>query len=781
MPSTDQFRTLFEMNPQPMWVFDPQTLGIVALNEAAIRTYGYSKEECLSLTVDSIVPFKAATTTTGTNLAGVWPHRAKNGKTFAAEVIQTDLCFEGRNAILVISQDVSTRRRVEAEQEFRCAIAELISKGVGDFTSDALRALFEWLECDNDAIVTVDRNFRIIYWNRAAENLFGRDAQEVLKKAYNCAVSSEEESAAIHAQIVQNGHWKGVITCVDARGKRLIVDISFSGLRDKKGCVQGSVGIHRDVTDRRQTEEPLRITERRLKLPHASGLGVWEMDLKTGKSNWSKELFKIYGIQSDLEGLTLQQWAQRIHPDDREVIMRDALAPSSRSENPDYQYRIVWPDGSIRWLHTKSTVVFDSNMQPSKLIGVDFDITAGKVAERSNREFAAIVEFADLAIFSSDLAGNIVNWNSGAERIFGYSATEIAGAPVRLLAPDDYRRPYEEIGERLGRGQKTEHLETVCITKNAESIQILLSAAPILDQTGAAVGGAYIMWDVTEIKMLQRQLVQAQKLESIGQLAAGIAHEINTPIQYIGDNAKFLEEGFRDLFRLVDSGGHLAEALRSVNKTDLVIAWDDVVGRTDLEYLRGEVPLAIEQLLQGVDHVARIVRAMKEFSHPSSVEMTLVDINRAIESTALVSKNEWKYVADLTTDLDPDLPPVPCVVGEFNQVVLNLIVNAAHAIADVVRGTEQKGLLHIATRRKDQFVEIRLSDTGTGIPENIQSRVFDPFFTTKDVGKGTGQGLALAHSVIVQKHQGSIRFETKHGAGTTFIIQLPLARRDEER
>jgi len=509
----------------------------------------------------------------------------------------------------------------------------------------------------------------------------------------------------------------------------------------------------------------LRISERRLKVAHSGlGVGTWELDLKTGKSKWSKELFRIYGIQSDQEGLALQQWAERIHPDDREIILLDALSPSNRSDNPDHQYRIVWPDGSIHWLHTKSTVMLDPNMGPGKLIGVDFDITAVKEGERSNREFAAIVEFADLAIFSSDLAGKIVNWNSGAERIFGYSAREIVGSPVHRLAPEDFRRPYDEIGERLRLEQKTEHLEAVCVTKSGEPIQILLSAAPILDHVGTAIGGAYIMWDVTEMKMLQRQLVQAQKLESIGQLAAGIAHEINTPIQYIGDNAKFLEEGFNDLFRLVDSGRQLVEAPRKVDKTDLASTWDGAVGRIDLEYLRGEVPLAIEQLLQGVDHVATIVRAMREFSHPSSVEMTMVDINRAIESTALVSKNEWKYVADLTTDLAPDLPPVPCVAGEFNQVILNLIVNAAHAIADIVHGTEQKGSLRISTRRKDQFVEIRIIDTGAGIPKNIQSKVFDPFFTTKDVGKGTGQGLAIAHSVIVQKHHGSIRFETREGA-----------------
>jgi signal transduction histidine kinase len=161
--------------------------------------------------------------------------------------------------------------------------------------------------------------------------------------------------------------------------------------------------------------------------------------------------------------------------------------------------------------------------------------------------------------------------------------------------------------------------------------------------------------------------------------------------------------------------------------------------------------------------------------------MTLVDVNHAIENTALISKNEWKYVAELTTDLDPELPSVPCVGGEFNQVILNLIVNAAHAIADVVHGSERKGSLRITTRRKEQFAEIRIIDTGTGIPEHLHSKVFDPFFTTKDVGKGTGQGLAIAHSVIVQKHHGSIRFETKPGAGTTFIILLPIAQGDEEQ
>jgi signal transduction histidine kinase len=165
---------------------------------------------------------------------------------------------------------------------------------------------------------------------------------------------------------------------------------------------------------------------------------------------------------------------------------------------------------------------------------------------------------------------------------------------------------------------------------------------------------------------------------------------------------------------------------------------------------------------------------MKEFSHPGPIDRSSADINRAIENTILVSKNEWKDVAELTTDLDPDLPPVPCVVGEFNQVILNLIVNAAHAIADVVKHSGRKGGIHISTRHSDTMLEVRVADTGAGIPESIQSKIFDPFFTTKPVGKGTGQGLAIAHAVIVQKHNGSLTFESNPGRGTTFVIQLPL-------
>lgn len=385
------------------------------------------------------------------------------------------------------------------------------------------------------------------------------------------------------------------------------------------------------------------------------------------------------------------------------------------------------------------------------------------VSERTAElaQLAAIVESADAAIISKSLDDRVLTWNRGAERIYGYSAEEAIGQTMSLLIPHDRIEEDSALKDKVRRGESINHLETTRITKAGELIHVLITLSPILDGKGIITAVALVVWDISQVKRLEQQLAQAQKLESIGQLAAGVAHEIKTPIQYVGDNARFLEGGFSDLVRFAECHEPMA------------LAAED---QATMAYLRTEIPKALGELIEGVDQVARIVRAMKEFSHPGPIEKMPIDINRAIESTITVSKNEWKYVADVTTDLDRDLPPVSCVADEFNQVMLNLIVNAAHAIADVAKTSGTKGSIHICTRMAGPSVEIRVKDTGCGIPHTIRNKIFDPFFTTKPIGRGTGQGLAIAHSVIVQKHHGAIEVESEPGQGTTFVIQLPLER-----
>lgn len=275
---------------------------------------------------------------------------------------------------------------------------------------------------------------------------------------------------------------------------------------------------------------------------------------------------------------------------------------------------------------------------------------------------------------------------------------------------------------------------------------------------------------------LEDQLVQAQKLESIGQLAAGIAHEINTPMQYVADNTRFLNDAFSNV---LDALNAYVEVLNPANgdKTweERLRDVDEIAERCDLYFLREEIPKALEQSIEGIDRIASIVRAMKTFSHPGNEAKQPADINNAIESTVVVCRHRWKYVAEVELDLLPDLPNIPCNLGEFNQVILNLIVNAADAISDVVgEDGPQRGLIRIVTRRDGDHAVITVSDTGCGISDENRNRVFDPFFTTKDVGKGTGQGLALCHNTIVVRHSGSITFDSTPGKGTTFTIRLPI-------
>jgi PAS domain S-box-containing protein len=255
-----------------------------------------------------------------------------------------------------------------------------------------------------------------------------------------------------------------------------------------------------------------------------------------------------------------------------------------------------------------------------------------------------------------------------------------------------------------------------------------------------------------------------QKLESIGQLAAGIAHEINTPMQYIGDSVHFLRQSFDDLLVLLDLREELCQRLGAEPGLEVM----EVEERSHFEYLRERTPRAFARTVEGIERVTSIVRAMKEFAHPYGDEKSPTDLNKALGYALMVARNEYKYVAEVQTDFG-EISLVPCRPGEMNQVFLNLIVNAGHAIA----ASGQNGFIRIRTREEENAVVIQIEDTGTGIPKEIRDRVFEPFFTTKPVGKGTGQGLAIAHSIIT-KHGGALTFRSEVGRGTTFVIQLPI-------
>jgi PAS domain S-box-containing protein len=401
-----------------------------------------------------------------------------------------------------------------------------------------------------------------------------------------------------------------------------------------------------------------------------------------------------------------------------------------------------------------------------------------KEVQQSHREIEQLIAEIPSILIGVEADDRISQWNAKTEDALALSRADVLG---NTLASRELPWDTEVVLEGVRRcreWQQAIELDNVKFTRADRTNGFLrLTVSPFQLRSAGDLGVLILGQDITDRRLLESQLAQAQKLEAIGQLAAGIAHEINTPTQYVSDNTRFLQEAFHDLATLMNQYEAVCQAARAACLTDDHLrAVEAFMADIDAPYLRDEIPLAIQQSLEGLERVATIVRAMKDFSHPGGEEKVAADLNKAIESTITVARNEWKYVADMVVDFDPNLPHVPCFIGDINQVILNIMVNAAHAIGDfVAAGHLSKGTITVQTRGVDDAVEIRIKDTGGGIPETIRSKIFDPFFTTKEVGRGTGQGLAIAHNVVVEKHGGTISFETEIGRGSTFIIRLPIA------
>jgi PAS domain S-box-containing protein len=402
--------------------------------------------------------------------------------------------------------------------------------------------------------------------------------------------------------------------------------------------------------------------------------------------------------------------------------------------------------------------------------------TAEAALRASEARFQSAFDYAPIGIGLVSPDGRWQQVNHSLCEIVGYSKEELQSLDFQSITfAEDLAESHLYREKLLDGAIKTCQFQKRYIHKEGHQILATTNLSLARDAKNNPLYIIAQIQNITEQKSLEDQLQRAQKLESIGQLAAGIAHEINTPTQYVGDNTRFLKDSFQSFISVTDKHRELLERCQTDKfLPDLASEIVELIEDSDIEYLSDEVPKAIEQVLHGVDRISKIVQSMKDFAHPGSVDKKATNLNRTIESTITVASNEWKYVAEMVTDYDLDLPAVPCLAGEFNQVVLNMIVNAAHAIGDVVGNGGEKGKIRVSTKRAGDWAEIRIGDTGTGIPEDVKKRIFDPFFTTKEVGRGSGQGLAISHTVIVEKHKGFIDIETEPGKGTTFVIRLPL-------
>jgi PAS domain S-box-containing protein len=560
--------------------------------------------------------------------------------------------------------------------------------------------------------------------------------------------------------------------------------------------------LQKEIAFRLEAEEALKESRQKLAniidfLPDAT----FVIDDQGKVIAWNKAIEEMTGIKaSDMLGKSNYEYSLAFYGERRPILIDLALKPH---EEIEAKYIMVERGDTVLTGKTytpalkkekacfvgRASVLRDSNGSIMGAIESIRDITETKKAEeelrRTNVEMAQLVASIPSFLIGLTPQRQITRWNRAAEKMFGISGDSVLGKPVDACG---IQWELQKIAEAISLCRENEAsvlVEDIRYLRPDGKKGFLCVTVNSIEGANDGPPGILLLGnDVTHRKILESQLVQAQKLESIGQLAAGIAHEINTPAQYVGDNARFLQEAHRDLEGVHDLYDQLLTELKSGNPTeDLVGKIEAVAEEVDLEYIRQEAPKAVQQSLDGIGRISTIVRAMKDFSHPGTEVKTNIDLNKAIESTITVARHEWKYVAEMVTDFDAGLPLVPCLPAEINQVILNIIINAGHAVADALKqnGSDQKGTITIGTRALGEHAEIRISDTGTGIPENIRSKIFDPFFTTKEVGKGTGQGLAISHSVVVDKHGGTITFDSEVGKGASFVIRLPFNQNGSEK
>ncbi len=673
----------------------------------------------------------------------------KNGMTFdrySAPVIDKTGVYYGR---IWTFRDITQRRR----------------------NADALQQLSLAVEQSPVSVVITDPQGNISYVNRKFTEVTGYSAEEVVGKTpriLNAGRSSPDLSRNLWTTITQGKEWRGEFCNRKKNGEIYWEAATITPITNPQGGITHFLAVKEDVTERRRAEEALKASEKRFRLLFERNLaGVLRTSLDGRVLDCNQAAVRMFGYDSVEEVRGLPTTHFYYEASDREVIL--AKLNSERSLS-NHEMRFRRKDGDLLWAIASLAVVNDDATGGGVIEGTLVDITERKRAEKELRLTQSSLEDASDAIFWMDPEARIVYANEAACRSLERSREELLSLSIPDINPlvpkETWRTFWEELKSRGSMTFETRHQ-----TKQGQAFPVEITAN-YLEFDGQEYSFAFVR-DISERRALESQLRHAQKLEGIGQLAAGIAHEINTPTQFVTDNLTFLRDSWKSTHELLEQ---YRGAIRKAGETmpaGVAAALQQAEKGCDLEFIAAEVPRAIDQSLDGARRVAKIVRAMKEFSHPDSADKTATDLNKAIESTITVARNEWKYVSEIVKEFDETLPAVVCYPGDINQVVLNLIVNAAHAIKEKVKG-EEKGTITVSTRMRGDSVEIAVKDTGDGIPEAIRNRVFDPFFTTKEVGKGTGQGLALAYTVVVKKHGGKIWLETEVGRGTTFYITLPV-------
>ena len=645
------------------------------------------------------------------------------------------------------------------------------------------------LESTAALVALIDpQDYRLCYLNRTGCGMLELEPQAAALGTHLMSFFPDgEDRVAVEiglSQAAVQGHWARQVTLLGHHGRRTDAELDLQAHRAPNGELDYYALTARDITRQKATEAQLNLLSRAIEQVPTS---IIITDAAGCIKYVNPRFTRLTGYTAaEVIGLNPRILKSGNTPPEVYTALWKAIT-HGREWRGILQNRRK--NGELFWEQATISSVTDEHGRTSHYIAFKEDITDKHSAEESLKKEQQLVQTLmttiPSAIYFKDLKSRFIRVNQAHAKSFGMASPDdlVGKSDFDFFTREHAQAAYEDEQRIIQTGTPILNLIEKETWPDRPPTWVSTTKMPLRDDHGTIIGTFGISTNITEQKRneeerlaLELQLHQAQKLESIGRLAAGIAHEINTPTQYVSDNIHFIGKTLGDLEHVFAAYTGLLQWLRTQGPLPPELAaLLATAEKVRLDYLRREIPVAISDAEEGLARVTKIVRAMKNFSHPGQDTFTPIDLNQAIESTLTVSRNEWKYVAELVTDFDPLLPLIPCLPGEFNQVILNIVVNAAHAIADVVGfNTGKKGTISVSTRLDGNWVEIRIRDTGTGIPLHAQPHVFEQFYTTKQIGKGTGQGLALARAVIVDQHAGTLTFETQPAAGTTFIIRLPL-------
>ena len=768
--SENRFRTAFEEAPHGMCLADLDGHFLQA-NSALCRMLGYSRQELLAgawqnvTHPDDLEPSRQAAVA------------LRQGVDTTYEFDKRYLNKQGK--IVWVHLKISLVRNDRGEpSHYITHIEDISERKRADETRAFLASL---VESSQDAIVGMNSEGIVMSWNRGAKELYGYSSEEMIGNSIARVIprDCEEQSPQI-LERTRRGH--SISThetyCIRKDGKRVDISLSLFPLFDEAGQMTGQASIARDITARKQAEQALVSSEEKFRqLAENISEVFWIVSPGNSAILYVSPAYQhVWGRSCESLCRNPKSWAESIHPEDvqkaHEVYQRQLLG-----EKVDSVYRIRTPDGQEKWIRDRAFPVRDAGGHLTRIVGLAEDISSRKLAEErlraSEERYRELFENASDLVYTFDLDLRITSLNRLAEQTIGYSQEEALEMNLRQLLDPKQVAHSERAIEELVSSQTPSKIELDIKAKNGRKVKLEINLR-LIYRNGSPVGIQAIGRDITGRDVAEMELRQMQKLESVGRLASGIAHEINTPIQFVGDNVRFLQDAFQELQSVLKEFHQLCNSTNQMRSgPQLGSELDRIATESDCDYLLKEIPKALGQTLDGVERVVTIVRAMKDFAHPDGKGVAPADLNKALTNTLTVARNELKYVAEIETDFG-ELPLVVCSVSDMNQVFLNLLINAAHAIADVVKDSGKKGKIRVSTWLENTTAVIKISDTGTGIPDSISDRIFDPFFTTKEVGRGTGQGLAIARSVV-DRHKGTLTFETEVGKGTCFYVRLPIA------